>query len=388
MTSSRAKTLLESPPSETVLVFVIEALTVGGAEHMLITLANRFVNRGYRVHVVCLTKWGEVADELDERVVRHLLHKRPAIDVTLPSKLRRLIKTLQPAAVSTHLFTANSWTRLSLIYTGIRVVVTEHSRDDWKSWFYRTLDRAFIHLCYRLVGVSKDTADFYREDIGLSDEKVMVINNGIETEIYASGDGSKLRQQWLQKYVPTSVRDDCIFVGIIGRLVAAKNHQRLLDAAARWVTTAPHIRTLIIGDGELRESIDEGIVERNLQQHVFRLGTRSDIPEVLSALDIFVLTSDREGHPLTALEAQAAGTPVVMTRAGGCEDALAVRGDQAGGLLVAKELDAFADAVAELAVDNARRIEMGLFAQRYALEHYDQERMIDRYEQVLLGAPD
>ena len=359
MKSNSADTHTQPSSTDAPLVFVIEALTLGGAEHMLIAMANRFVERGYPVHVVCLSQWGEMVDDLDARVVRHLLKKRPRIDPRLPGKLRRLMKSIEPAAVSTHLFTANFWTRLALISTGIRVVVTEHSRDDWKSWVYRTLDRVFIHFCYRLVAVSEDTARFYREDVGLDKDKVMVINNGIETLEFASGDGRELRNEWLDQYAPESLRESCVFVGIVGRLVEAKNHQRLLDAAARWVTTAPHIRTLIIGDGELRDSIDGGIQERNLGEHVFRLGSRNDIPVILAALDIFVLCSDREGHPLTALEAQAAGTPVVLTRAGGCEDALAVQGERTGGILVEKDTEEFTSAVAELAKDKARRIEMG-----------------------------
>lgn len=380
---------VDTQPTRTVpdapLVFVIEALTVGGAEHMLVAMANRFVERGYSVHVVCLTQWGEMADDLDGRIERHLLEKRPWIDPTLPNKLRSLITSINPAAVSTHLFTANFWTRLALIRTGIRVVVTEHSRDDWKSLSYRMLDRIFIHFCYRLVAVSEDTARFYIEDIGLNKDKVLVINNGIETVEFSSGDGRELRNQWLQEYVPELERDECVFVGIVGRLVEAKNHQRLLDAAASWMNDAPQIRTLIIGDGELRDSIDAGIDERNLGDHVFRLGTRNDIPEILAALDIFVLCSDREGHPLTALEAQAAGTPVVLTRAGGCEDALAVQGKDSGGILVDKDTEQFTAAVAELAKDKDRRRAMGAFASAYALEHYDLEWMIDGYADVLLG---
>ena len=366
------------------LVFVVEALTVGGAEQMLIAMANRFAERGHPVHVVCLTQWGELADRLDDRVVRHLLDKKPGFDSSLPGKIRGLIKSIQPVAVNSHLFTANLWTRLALLFTGIRVVVTEHSRDEWKGRLYRTIDRIFVHACHRLVAVSNDTANFYLDGIGLPPKKVMVINNGIETELYANGTGDALREQWLTKYVAEGDRSSCVFVGIVGRLVEAKNHQRLLEAASLWADSAPNIRTLIVGDGELAQSIDNEIERRQLNERVFRLGARRDIPNVLAALDIFVLSSDREGHPLTALEAQASGTPVVLTRAGGSEDALASEGQRTGGFMVEKNAEEFAHAVARLASDSSERARMSEFAQSFALAHFDLDKMVDRYAEVLL----
>jgi len=368
------------------IVFVIEALTVGGAEQMLIAMANRFASRGYPVHVVCLSQWGELVDRLDDRIERHLLDKKPGIDPSLLGKLRSLIQGIQPAAINSHLFTANLWTRLSLLFTGYRVVVTEHSRDAWKGRLYRTIDRLLIYRCHRLVAVSEDTADFYRDDIGVPSKRVSVINNGIETAVYAAGDGRALRDQWLTEYGANASTEAPLFVGIVGRLVEAKNHQRLLDAAVYWKTSAPQIVTLIVGDGPLADTIDQGIAERGVHDTVYRLGARSDIPDILAALDIFVLSSDREGHPLTALEAQAAGTPVVLTRAGGCADAIATEGDTAGGLLVDKDAEAFSNAVAELANNESMRISMGKFAKSHAKTHFDLDRMVDHYQSVLLDA--
>lgn len=372
-------------PTEQPVVFVIEALTVGGAEQMLIAMANRFSERGYPVHVICLSQWGELVDSLNPAIERHLLEKKLGMDPSLPGKIRRLIKSIKPAAVNSHLFTANLWTRLSLIGTGTRIVVTEHSRDAWKGFLYRTIDRLFIHTCHKLIAVSNDTAKFYTDDVKVKASKVGVINNGIETSVYSNGNGEALRRQWLENYVAENEQDACVFVGIVGRLVDAKNHARLIAAAAQWKKTAPHIRTLIVGDGPLANDIDQEIQKQHLGQYVFRLGSRRDVPDILSALDIFVLSSDREGHPLTALEAQAAGTPVVLTRAGGCEDAIAKEGDNTGGILVNKDVDEFSQAVATLANDAVKRKQMAVFAQNYALEHFDLDSMVDRYAEVLLA---
>jgi len=366
------------------IVFVIEALSVGGAEQIVVAMANRFAARGHTVHVVCLAHWGDLASRLDERVKKHVLGKVPGFDMQLPRQLRKLIKSIKPDVVNSHLFTANLWTRLSLVGAGIRIVVTEHSRDEWKSTLYRIADRVLIYFCYRLIAVSQNTAEFYREDIGVPDKKVTVIHNGIETALYARGNGTEIRQQWLARYANQSDTSSCVFVGTVGRLAEAKNHIRLLDSAAYWVTSAPQVRTIIVGDGPQAAAIDSGIRERSLDKHVFRLGARTDVPDVLAAMDIFVLSSDREGHPLSALEAQCAGTPVVLTSAGGSEEAIAKRGGVSGGRLVDRDARGLADAVTVLANNAKVRDAMGRFAKAYALENFDLEQMVDRYAAVLL----
>lgn len=119
MTSTQNKTI----------AFCIEVLTVGGAEQMVVAMANQFIARDWQVHMICLTKEGELATELHSDVALHVLNKKPGVDLRLPRRLRALIKGINPTAVNSHLWTANLWTRLSLLGSVIPVVVTEHSRD-------------------------------------------------------------------------------------------------------------------------------------------------------------------------------------------------------------------------------------------------------------------
>ena len=174
------------------VAFVIEALTVGGAEQLLVAMANSLVRRGWRVHMVCLTAPGELASRLGARRraarARQASGHRPA---PAPLRLRRLINRIAPRTVNSHLWVANVWTRASLIGTGIPIVVTEHNRDNWKPRHYRLIDRCLASLTRTLVAVSEDTARFYRDDVGIRPGLVRVINNGIDTRRYASGDGDR-----------------------------------------------------------------------------------------------------------------------------------------------------------------------------------------------------
>ena len=364
-------------PSPRCRAFVIEALTVGGAERMLVDMANAFARRGDRVHMVCLSSPGELAGRLDAAVELHVLDKRLGLDWRLVPRLRALMGRLRPDVVNAHLWVANTWTRIALLGTGPRIVVTEHSRDSWKGATYRRVDRALARVSDAIVAVSSDTAAFYRDEVGVPADRLVVINNGIDVARYAAGDGRALRASWSPDGAP--------LVGTVGRLIEAKNHPRFVEAIGRVRDAGVAVRAVIVGEGPERGRIESAIAAAGLEDVVRLVGARDDVPDVLAALDLFVLSSDREGHPLTALEAQAAGTPVVLCDAGGSADAIAAGDGGAGGLLVERDARALADAIAALVADPARLAAMGAFARARAAERFGLDTMVDRYALVLDG---
>ena len=392
MTSSPASATALVPGLGAVLALTIEELTVGGAESMVVAMANEFVNRGWQVHVVCLRDAGVLATRLDERIKLHILNKQPGLDLVLAFRLNRCLRKIAPVVVNSHLWVGNTWTRVALFPTRIPVVVTEHSRDSWKPLYYRWIDRILALRTAALITVSRDTADFYRNEIGLKDALITVINNGVNTQRYAHGDGRALRTEWVAG-IPWSSgipEDQQIIIGTVGRIVAAKNHRRLIDVMAMLKSDQSlagyDLRLVMVGDGEERADIEQYVQDNGLQDSVIFTGARNDIPDVLAAFDLFVLSSDREGHPLTALEAQAAGTPVVLTDAGGSSESIARDDAHCGGVLVEKSAAAMAAAIREMILYPELRAERAAFAQQYALGHFDQKHMVDRYESVFRAA--
>lgn len=356
------------------LMFVIEALTVGGAEHMVVDLANEFARRGDIVHVVCLTAIGELADRLSPEVGLYLLNKKPGVDISLPGRLRKLARRYDIDVVNSHLWTANLWTRIALVRSGIPIVATEHNRDVWKGLHNRLIDRLLSHVTARLIAVSEDTADFYRNDVGVADKLITVVNNGVDTGVYGNGNGEALRR--------SLASPDEFLIGTVGRLAEAKNHCRLVETAALLRQQGLPVRVAIVGEGPCREATEAKITELNVGDCVTLLGERSDIPDLLAAFDVFVLSSDREGHPLSALEAQAAGTPVVLTNAGGSADAVSRSDAGYGGLLVEKQAGALASCLAELVKQPEKLAGMSRFARDYAVQWFDKKTMIDRYSEI------
>lgn len=379
----------ENPPTNvvgsSVMAFVIEELTVGGAERMVVAMANQLAAMGWQVHIVCLREAGVLARDLDAGIPVHVLHKSPGLDLTLPYRLNRCLKQIKPIVVNSHLWVGNTWTRLALLPSRTPVVVTEHSRDDWKPRYYRWIDRILALKTAAMITVSGDTAAFYRDVVGVNSALVTVVNNGVDTRRYAAGDGSELRHEWLNagargKDLPADRR---ILIGTVGRLVLAKNHPRLIDAfdlLKQDSTLSDYdIQLVMVGDGEDRNDIESYVRQKKLHDSVLFTGARMDIPDVLAAFDLFVLSSDREGHPLTALEAQAAGTPVVLTDAGGSSEAIARDGAQCGGILVERSTEALAAALREMILHPRLRAERAAFARDYALDNFDQKHMVERY---------
>ncbi|MGQ7844785.1 glycosyltransferase [Granulosicoccus sp. 3-233] len=380
-----------SPPVSTggaVTALVIEELSIGGAEQMVVAMANQLVQLGWQVHVVCLRDAGALAAELDDSIVVHVLHKKPGLDLFLPWRLNRCLHRINPLVVNSHLWVGNTWTRLALLLDRLPVVVTEHSRDVWKPRYYRWIDRILAYRTAAMIAVSGDTAAFYREEVGVDPALVTVVNNGVNTRKYAAGDGRSLREEWLgnEPRFLDMPEDRRVLIGTVGRLVLAKNHRRLIDALGLLrhdpALQDHDIRLIVVGDGEDRDEIEAYVQKTGLLDAVTFTGARRDIPDVLAAFDLFVLSSDREGHPLTALEAQAAGTPVVLTDAGGSSEAIAREGASCGGVLVERSTEALAAALREMILFPRLRAERGAFARHHALLHFDQKRMIERYIEI------
>ncbi len=357
------------------VLFAIGSLTMGGAERLVIELANRFDRTAWEPHVVCLMFKGEQANLLSDRVPLHLLNKKPGFDYGLLKRIQQLVADIQPAVINTHLWTANTWMRAAL-RGRVPVVVTEHNRDEWKSWHHKMIDRYLARSTAKMITVSNDSGRFYHEQVGIPSGLIEVIYNGIDVDNYATGQSAQVREE-------LGIEPDRLLIGMVGRLVPQKNHMRFLESVEIMKQRGSNALCLIVGDGPERPKLEAAAAEKDLMEHVRFLGSRADVPDILQALDIFTLSSDREGHPLTALEAQAAGVPVVLTDVGGSADALSREGDKAGGILVPPDAQALADGWLQLINDDQKRAQMSQFAADHTRKHFGLARMVQDYESLL-----
>ena len=169
-------------------------------------------------------------------------------------------------------------------------------------------------------------------------------------------------------------------VGTIGRLNAQKGHTYLLQAAERLAERRADIEWVIAGDGEVRARLEAEARLRGLEQHVRFLGHRSDVPEILAALDVFVLSSNFEGMCFAVAEALAVEVPVVATDVGGVSQSVV---DGETGLLVPpRDPAALADAIERLVDDGDEATRLGSAGRQRVEELYDLSEMAAATERL------
>jgi glycosyltransferase involved in cell wall biosynthesis len=172
--------------------------------------------------------------------------------------------------------------------------------------------------------------------------------------------------------------EDAFVVGTVTRLVAGKGLERMLDAVA----LLDGVHAVITGDGALREPLQERATELGIAHRIRFTGARDDVGNVLSALDLYLVTSDREGMSNAMLEALAAGLPVVSTPVSGAAEALL--GDPVCGTVVTSRPDAIAAGVRALQQDPHRRAHLAEAAAHVAASRYVTDAMVDAWERLLL----
>jgi glycosyltransferase involved in cell wall biosynthesis len=202
-----------------------------------------------------------------------------------------------------------------------------------------------------------------------------VIANCIPTATY--GNPRLSRGQWRAQ---EGFREDDFLFVCVARFARQKNHALLVKAFAQGPASRPNARLILVGDGVLRGELETQVTSLGLAGRVRFLGLRSDIPELLGASDVFVLSSDFEGNPLSVLEAMAAGLPIVSTAVGGVPSLLE---NGTSGLLVQHgDAAGLSSAMESLLADRKLRQAMGAAAARRGRESFDVANMVHAYEEV------
>jgi glycosyltransferase involved in cell wall biosynthesis len=220
------------------------------------------------------------------------------------------------------------------------------------------------------VAVAEDVRTTIRQLYGYLDAPL--IPNGIPTDEYAPDPNR--RRRWRERH---GLEPEAIVLTHVGRFAPPKNHALLIEAFAQLRTHTP-LYLLLVGGGELEDAVRQQVVELGLQDRVRFLGVRADVPAILNASDLFVLSSRWEGNPLSVMEAMAAGLPVVSTAVGGVPEL--VREGETGLLVPSGDAAALARALQALVDDPARREAMGKAARQHAITHFDIRHTVRQYE--------
>jgi glycosyltransferase involved in cell wall biosynthesis len=177
------------------------------------------------------------------------------------------------------------------------------------------------------IAVSGSTREFLVRQRFVPEDRVRLIWNGAPLDEFAPVPAERAAKVRRELRLP----GDALVVGSIGRLNTQKGHRLLLEAAARVLPRRPRTRVVIAGDGDLREDLERQAGSLGIAERVVFAGHRTDVPDLLGALDVFCISSLYEGTPLALFEAMASGKAIVSTSVDGCREVLE---DGRTGLLV------------------------------------------------------
>jgi glycosyltransferase involved in cell wall biosynthesis len=351
----------------------IAAMGVGGAERVVAILAAACADAGDTVGVVAAP--GELDRDLPPGVTRFPLAENTRQLRTVPPAfvaVRRAITRFRPEVVHVHnprmTGIAVAARLLSAPGRPPAVLATHHNVMQEGE---ERVSVALLAGADRTVAVSQRVADRLREH-GLRREKLDVIPNGTPPMRRATASEIDAFRRDL------GVPDDGPIVAAVGRLVPAKGHDRLIEAAARLADRGVHAHFVITGGGPLEGRLRTHAARLGLERNVHVTGLRRDLAPLFGAADVLVFTSLREGLPIAGLEAMSVGLPIVCTDVGELPSILR----DGAGLVTEAGPASVADAIARLLSDRALHRSCAEAAQAAYLRAYGSKPMVDAYRSL------
>ena len=272
----------------------------------------------------------------------------------------------------------------SVLTGGKPVISTVHGARRTRSKKRQLTNRFILRKVDRIIGVS----DAVREDVLMTNRwldkaKVLVIHNGLDYTKFLSA--SSIPKQKIREEVLKEHTHDYWF-GMVGRLAPKKNHQRLFRVFKVLVRDFPDSILLVAGDGPLENELKEQIRYLGLEQHIFLLGHRKDIPTFLHSLDAFLFPSLHEGLGLALLEAMAVSLPTVAADIGPCQEV--VDSTESAILVDPEDEESILEGLSKLRRLNAdMQRAMGTKARQRVLDYFTMDQMtakiINVYNDIL-----
>jgi sugar transferase (PEP-CTERM/EpsH1 system associated) len=375
-----------SPAAVPLIAHIVFRFDYGGLENGLVNLVNRLPADRFRHAIVALDGVGEDFRRRLQRPDVPVLSigKRPGKDLPSYYRMWRTLRGLRPDIVHTrNLGTLDM--QLAAAAAGVRRRV--HGEHGWSPADPHGLDPRNLRLRRLLralpqgyVAMSRDIARWLEQSIGVHAARIRQLYSGVDTARFRPEGTVPADLPWAGAPVDGGSR---VVLGTVGRFDPIKNHAGLLRAFRAILERHPdwrgRVRLIIAGDGPLRGGLAALARELGLEGSVWFPGARSDVPELMRAMDVFVLPSINEGISNTILEAMATGRPVVAGRAGGNPE-LVVDG-VTGALYDPDDSIGLATALEQYVQQADLRRSHGEAARRRVLEQFSLDAMVDRYSE-------
>jgi glycosyltransferase involved in cell wall biosynthesis len=356
----------------------LHTLGVGGAEVLASRLAYQLQDQ-YRFVFACLEEVNLLGEQLSESgfMVRHL-GRQSGFDWRCSARLADFMRETKVDLLHAHQYTPFFYSTIArLRYRHPPILFTEHGRSfpDYPRRKRIWANRLLLESRDRVVGVGQAVRRALIRNEGFPENRVTVISNGVDLAPFdrPAVDRDAVRGEF-------GLAANALLVLQVARLDYLKDHLTAIRTMERIVRRRPDAHLLLVGEGTERPAVEKDVADRSLASHVTLLGRRRDVPRLLPASDVVLLTSISEGIPLTLIEAMAARRPVVATDVGGVAEIVE---DGTTGLLAPSGDDArLAEHVLRLADDAVLRGKMGEAGRRRAYALFTESRMHREYAKL------
>jgi glycosyltransferase involved in cell wall biosynthesis len=357
------------------VMFLLTDMRIGGAEMLTTNIIRRLDRARFVPELCCLKERGALGEALADEIPVHANLLAGKYDLRVWPRLMRLLRRRQINAVVTvgagdKMF----WGRLAAKRVGVPVIISALHSTGWPDGIGR-LNRLLTPITDAFIAVAPSHGRFLIEHERFPAAKVAVVPNGVDTESFAPNAvvAAIRRELGIGAHDPV--------VGIVAALRPEKNHELFLEMARRVRQLVPTARFLVIGDGPCRGALELLAQRLGLESNVMFVGSRDDVPQLLSAIDVFALTSHIEANPVSILEAMSVGRPVVATNVGSVCEPIA---DGVTGFLVAPgDAAVFTERVVQLLRDPTRSRAMGAAGRQAVIARWSIESMVVGYERLI-----
>ena len=350
------------------IIYVLTDLAMGGAEVQVIRMSQYMKEQNHQVILVSMMK--AEADDMMQELKRigvkyySLDMNRGRVSINAFIDFIKIVRTENPDVIHSHMIHANLLLRSASPFIGCRRKInTIHGEEEYlgiRKIIYRLTDFAVDYT----VCCGKILYEQAKRHNIVSSTKLKYICNGLNTNSYVYDETSRKR-------IRNSIQLNESFVWItVGRLSEVKNQSYLIEEFREVLIEYPQTKLLIVGDGPLMGRLKQLTKVNNISNNVIFTGKRSDITELLSSADAFVLSSLHEGLPLSLQEAGAVGLPLVSTDVGGCNEVIC---EGLNGYLCEsnKRLELAKKMMMIMEKTKDERIEMGERSREIVIEKFD-----------------
>lgn len=355
------------------ILYVITGLGQGGAERVVCDLADKMYEKGNDVKIAYLT--GDI-------LTKPRYPKIELIKINLNGlllfplayiKLSKVIRIFKPDVIHSHMVHANIFTRLIRITTPIKKLICTAHNSNEGGHFRVILYRLTHNLAHITTNVSNTATMSFETKKAVPKKGMLTIYNGVNLNKFKYN--SSARKEVENEF---NLNSDISVILAVGRFNKQKNYPNLLNAIRILKETANlPFKLLIAGDGELREHIEALIEDLNLKDDIILLGRRSDIPKLMSACDVFVLSSDYEGLPTVLIEAMACQAQIVATDVSGVKEIVDIYGQ----VVPTNDSESLSNAI----IKSMRRSIKNIDGAKYVKSKFDleiiSEQWLDKYRE-------